>query len=161
MIIEIIIRENSLILNNLLNNRKSEFIKNFKNTFKFFNHNNKIKKSFWINLDQIFHFFFEKKVTNKRKKFQYINDFIVGFSKYKKLNLFNNYFGIKTLKTNQIKDILKKKKICSETYNLNSKKEIFLKKIIKKFFTKKLDLKLKNTKIKINCCMPKKLDFKF
>ena len=161
MIIEIIIRENGLILNNLLNNRKSEFIENYGNISRFFNHHIKIKKSFWINLDQIFHFFFEKKVTIKRKNFQCINDFIMGVLKFKKLNLFNNYFGIKTLKTNQIKDILKKKKICSETYNLNSKKEIFLKKIIKKFFTKKLDLKLKNTKIKINCCMLKKLDFKF
>ena len=84
----------------------------------------------------------------------------MGFLKYKKLNLFNKYFGIKILKTNPIKDILKKK-ICSEVYNLNSKKGTFYKKIIKKFFTKKLNLKLKNTKIKINCNMLKKLDFKF
>ena len=103
MIIEIIIRENGLILNNLLNNRTSEFIKNNGNISKFFHHHFKIKKSFWINLDQIFHFFFEKKITNKRKHFQYINDFIMGFLKYKKLNLFNKYFGIKILKTNPIK----------------------------------------------------------
>ena len=85
----------------------------------------------------------------------------MGFLKNKNLNLSKNYFGIKILQINPIKDIFKKKKICSEIYNLNSKKGIFYKKIIKKFFTKKLDLKLKNTKIKINCYMLKKLDFKF
>jgi hypothetical protein len=81
MIIEIIIRENGLILNNLLNNRKSEFIENYGNISRFFNHRIKIKKSFWINLDQIFHFFFEKKVTNKRKNFPSINNFIMVFLK--------------------------------------------------------------------------------
>jgi len=128
MIIEIIFRENGLILNNLLNNRNPEFIKNNGNISKFFHHYIKIKKFFWINLDQIFHFFFEKKVTNKRKNFPSINNFIMVFLKYKKLNLFNNYFGIKILKTNPIKGILKKKKKKTQKYKLNTKKKIFFKK---------------------------------
>ena len=109
MIIEIIIRENGLILNNFLNNRNFEFIKNNGKISKFFYHHIKIKKSFWINLDKILNFFFEKKVTIERKNSQYTNSFIMVFLKYKKLNLFYNYFGIEILKTNPIKDILKKK----------------------------------------------------
>ena len=39
---------------------------------------------------------------------EYINDFIMGFLKNKNLNLSKNYFGIKILQINPIKDIFKK-----------------------------------------------------